>query len=130
MKKRAEIPKLTKTEKKIKKSRVTSKVEKKEKHLIKQEMKECDETSKVAKLEKKTGNATQSNKKRKYEMIEAEHTAVICKDLSGLIKSIKEKRNVEDVRLKFGIDGGGGSLKICMSLQSIESELEPKKKKR
>lgn len=60
----------------------------------------------------------------------ADHTAVICKDFPGLIKSVKEKRNVENVRLKFGIDGGVESLKIWMSFQSIESELEPKIKKR
>lgn len=122
---------------KTKRSSVTSKNVKKEKrsrNLIKPEIKERTKTSKVVKTEKIEENiskkVTQSNNKRKYEMIEAEHTAVICRDLPGLIKSVKEKRNLENERLRFGIDGGGGSLKICMSLQSVESELEPKMKKR
>lgn len=64
------------------------------------------------------------------EISEFKQTAVYCKDLNDLIEFIKEKRNVSNVRLKFGIDGGGGSLKICMSIQSDESELEPSPKKR
>lgn len=43
---------------------------------------------------------------------------VSCKDINGLIEHIKERRGVSEVNLKVGIDGGGGFLKLCLSLQS------------
>jgi hypothetical protein len=43
---------------------------------------------------------------------------VYCKDLNGLIKFVKDERKVLEVHLKFGIDGGGGFLKLNLSIQS------------
>ena len=37
---------------------------------------------------------------------------------------MKNKRDVLDVHLKIGIDGGGGFLKICLSVQSNELQFE------
>lgn len=48
----------------------------------------------------------------------------ICTDLKGLINHVKEKREVSDVHLKFGIDGGGGFLKISLSVQSTNENHE------
>lgn len=45
-----------------------------------------------------------------------------CNDLGGLITLIKNKRQVTDVHLKFGIDGAGGFLKLCLSIQSIDDD--------
>lgn len=54
--------------------------------------------------------------------VDNDQAAVYCKNLKGLIEHLKEKRNVSSARIKFGIDGGGGSLKICMSIQSTEND--------
>ena len=40
-----------------------------------------------------------------------------CKNVASLISYIKEKRQNPNVHLKFGIDGGRGFLKICLSVQ-------------
>lgn len=42
---------------------------------------------------------------------------VYCSDLSGFISYVKNQRNVSHCSLKFGIDTGGGFLKICLSIQ-------------
>lgn len=47
---------------------------------------------------------------------------VYCKNLSGLIKYVKDKHKEQLVHLKFGIDGGGGFLKLCLSIQSIKDD--------
>ena len=53
---------------------------------------------------------------------EIKETAIICKNLGEFINFVLEKRNVYDYHLKFGIDGGGGFLKICLSIQSKNFE--------
>ena len=60
--------------------------------------------------------------------------AVICKNLQGFIDFVTKKRNSSEVHVKFGIDGGGGFLKFCMSLQltnvsTVVDTQEFKKKK-
>lgn len=47
-------------------------------------------------------------------------TVVFCNNLKGLIEYVKRNRQLEQVHLKFGIDGGGGFLKVCLSVQSID----------
>ncbi|CAH1099096.1 unnamed protein product [Psylliodes chrysocephalus] len=42
-----------------------------------------------------------------------------CKDLHSLIEHINEERHNSEILLKFGIDGGSGFLKICLSMQSL-----------
>lgn len=61
---------------------------------------------------------------KKNKNVDIEQPAVYCNNLNGLIEHLKLKRNIRNTRLQFGIDGGGGSLKICMSIQSTEDELE------
>ena len=51
-----------------------------------------------------------------------------CKDVGSLIKHVKEARNVGEVNLKFGIDGGGNFLKICLSI--LRTETGPVEEKR
>ncbi|CAH0562788.1 unnamed protein product [Brassicogethes aeneus] len=56
---------------------------------------------------------------------DAAQTVVYCSDL----EHIKTQRQNSDVHLKFGIDGGGGFLKSCLSLQStsqIEADINRK----
>lgn len=48
--------------------------------------------------------------------------AVYCENLHGFIESVKEKRGVNEVHLKFGIDGGGNFLKLSLSIQSIHHD--------
>jgi hypothetical protein len=50
-------------------------------------------------------------------------TVVLCSNLRGLIEYVKENRQLEQVHLKFGIDGGGGFLKICLSVQSTDKSI-------
>lgn len=60
--------------------------------------------------------------------------AVICKNLQGFIDCVTKKRSAGEVHIKFGIYGGGGYLKFCMSLlltnvSTILDAQEFKKKK-
>lgn len=53
---------------------------------------------------------------------------VLCKDVSGLIKKVKNDRGIceeDEVLVKIGIDGGGGFLKICLSVFKTEKEENP-----
>jgi hypothetical protein len=52
---------------------------------------------------------------------DADELVVYCKDLNGLIQYVKQERQSSEVHLKFGIDGGGGFLKICLSIQSTNN---------
>jgi len=62
-------------------------------------------------------------KKVKGKKVEdAMQYAVFCHDLDGLIEHVKLKRQVSEVHLKFGIDGGGGFLKVCLSIQTINDD--------
>lgn len=62
-----------------------------------------------------------SAKGKKSEVITK--NLVFCNDVQNLIKHITTQRNVSgNVHLKIGIDGGGGFLKICVSILSEQSE--------
>lgn len=58
-----------------------------------------------------------NTEKKKVKTISLQ-PVVYCKDLDGLVSYIKKARNIADVYYKIGIDGGGGFLKICLSIQS------------
>lgn len=47
---------------------------------------------------------------------------VICKNLRSFIQDVMDQRQVSNVHLKFGIDGGGGFLKFSLSIQSLNDE--------
>lgn len=52
---------------------------------------------------------------------------VYCNDVDLLIKKAQESREVfEDMHLKFGIDSGGGFMKFCLSIQTIDFEVQEK----
>lgn len=53
---------------------------------------------------------------------DAPRFTVYCKNLSGFINYVIEKREVSRFHLKFGMDGGGGSLKVSLSIQSIDDD--------
>ena len=55
---------------------------------------------------------------------------VYCKDVPGFIEHVKEVREVSESLLKIGIDGGGGFLKICLSVQSTENAKPETKRSR
>ncbi|KAJ8676984.1 hypothetical protein QAD02_012771 [Eretmocerus hayati] len=55
------------------------------------------------------------------QIISNEKIFIICKDLAGLINHIKRVRNCQEAHLKIAIDGGGGFLKICLTVQSDKS---------
>ncbi|KAJ8677290.1 hypothetical protein QAD02_013077 [Eretmocerus hayati] len=42
-----------------------------------------------------------------------------CKDLSDFVEYVKKTRSVTDPMLKYGLDFGRGSLKICSSIQNL-----------
>ncbi|PAA89846.1 hypothetical protein BOX15_Mlig027848g1 [Macrostomum lignano] len=48
--------------------------------------------------------------------------AVICSDLQGLLNHICTERGIENSFVKIGIDGGGGSLKVVLT---VNGESEP-----
>lgn len=47
---------------------------------------------------------------------------VYCNNLKDFIEYVKQQRKVSDVHLKFGVDGGGGFFKVCLSIQSTNTE--------
>ncbi|KAJ8679232.1 hypothetical protein QAD02_015019 [Eretmocerus hayati] len=47
---------------------------------------------------------------------------VICKDIEGLFSHIQQLRGTKKVHKKIGLDGGGGFMKICASLQSLDED--------
>ena len=61
-----------------------------------------------------------------------EENFIVCNDVNKLIELVKTSRQVNDqVHLKFGIDGGGGFLKICLSIQLLnENGIENNSRKR
>lgn len=63
------------------------------------------------------------------EISDVSQTTVYCKNVEGLIQFVKDKRGVSDAHLKLGLDGGGGFLKLCLSIQS-EDQPESADRKR
>ena len=56
---------------------------------------------------------------------------VYCNDVPGFVEYVRQERNLSEDHLKLGIDGGGGFLKICLSVQSKSNmEFESANKKR
>ncbi len=64
----------------------------------------------------------EEDKKKNATRRFTEH-AIITKDLTGLIDRVLIERKVrkDDVLIKIGLDGGGGFLKICMSIFDLQS---------
>lgn len=72
---------------------------------------------------------------------EATESAVYCKDVSSFISFVNNQRQIDfsscgssekPIHLKLGIDGGGGFLKICLSIQTkndSEDHSESKRRK-
>ena len=56
-------------------------------------------------------------------------TLIYCNDVEKFIKNIKDEKGVANAHLKFGIYGGGGFLKICLSIQSLEKNESDNKRK-
>ena len=54
-----------------------------------------------------------------------ERPTVVCKDLSGFIDFIIEARNLDpkSVALRIGLDGGGGFIKVCLSVFDPEMNM-------
>ena len=52
-----------------------------------------------------------------------EQPTVVCTDLPGLISKIIETREIEENKslIKISIDGGGGFLKVCLSIFDIDN---------
>lgn len=44
--------------------------------------------------------------------------SICCNDLDGLIEFVTKKRGLSIFNCVFGIDGGGGFLKLCLTIQS------------
>lgn len=47
---------------------------------------------------------------------------LFCKNLKSCVKYVTHKRDVVDPRFKIGLDGGGGFLKLCLSIQSADND--------
>ena len=69
-----------------------------------------------------------SETKKKQTRVENKYF-VYCNDVENLCKSVENERGVGNTHWKIGIDGGGGFLKICVSLLSDNNtrSLEMKK---
>ncbi len=63
------------------------------------------------------------DEKGKMETVEKD--IVVVKDPKEFVNYVKEERGKESVRVKVGIDGGGGFLKACMGVISDEVPRSP-----
>ncbi|KAJ6637216.1 Protein doublesex [Pseudolycoriella hygida] len=61
-------------------------------------------------------------KAKTKEYSEETRSVVYCNNLVGLIEWIQGKRELQDVRIKIGIDGGGNFLKLCVTIQSSTND--------
>lgn len=55
---------------------------------------------------------------KEKQVSDASTNVVYCTDVPAFIAHINEQRQSSNSHLKLGIDGGGGFLKICLSVQS------------
>lgn len=53
---------------------------------------------------------------------ECKKTAVLCNDVPSLIYHVIGSRNHTNVHIKIGVDGGGGFLKVTLSIQTYYEE--------
>lgn len=60
---------------------------------------------------------------------DAAEVVVYCTDLTAFLQHIKNQRQITEGHLKLGIDGGGGFLKICLSVQIISNNPESEAKR-
>ena len=66
--------------------------------------------------------------KQDDELVTKSMPLVVCKDVDEFVEEIKRKRNIQNpVKLKFGADGGGKSMKNSKrkKLRQIEAQLVP-----
>lgn len=56
---------------------------------------------------------------QKAEFVE---NLVYCNNVNGLIEYVKDVRQMNEVHLKFGIDGGGGFLNVCLTIQPVDED--------
>ena len=58
------------------------------------------------------------------EIIKADRTAVVCNDVDSLVKFIIDERGlaIHDTRVRLGLDGGKGSLKITLNILTKQAE--------
>lgn len=69
-------------------------------------------TSKIFNFVKIVGNTTEDSSR----------VVVFCENLYGFLDSVKKQRSLSEFYLKFGIDGGGKFLKVCLSVFSKQNE--------
>lgn len=55
---------------------------------------------------------------------------VYCNNLENFIEYIETRREIGNHHLKVGIDGGGGFLKVCLSIQALQDKTDQKESKR
>lgn len=56
-------------------------------------------------------------------IVNTEKKIIFCTDLGKFIQFIENKRNVNEMmQYKFGVDGGGGFLKFCLTIQSCNTQ--------
>ena len=82
-------------------------------------------------FEKKVCNFVEVNKKEKTKNNFTQNV-VVCNDLNGLIDKLILERGVDEknMLIRIGLDGGGGFMKICLSIFESESKPPPAIKKR
>ena len=66
--------------------------------------------------------------KDKYENVDT--PVVYCTDIDSLIDTVIEERGSENFELKLGIDGGGGFLKVCLNIVSLDEKTTTSKRAR
>ena len=56
-------------------------------------------------------------------------SVVYCKVLISFLSFIKNERQINNVYIKIGVDGGGYFLKICLSVQNLDDDSFPESSK-
>ena len=64
------------------------------------------------------------NTKGKKALKQVKKVMVLCNDFDGLLAYISEARGYErDIKVRVGMDAGGGFLRICMMVEQVEQEV-------
>ena len=53
-----------------------------------------------------------------------QQNVIVCADINSLIEKIIEERDIADLLIRIGLDGGGGFMKVCLSIFNLDEKAQ------